>query len=390
MLKLENDKLTQRGIKSVHLKQIYLNALKSGTTSRRQLKKELHLSAPSVCALVDEMIGCGLLAETGTAEASGRGRPCTKLQVVPGVDVIPVVSLCEDGFEAFLFDICANQLEHQHLYVEFPPSQAEGSYCCLEPSQWIAPILEWVDAIKKTYRPLALLLSLCGSIHNGFFTSSVLHIKVQQEFLTLLKEKTGLEVFTGNNASFFAYEEKQFQPDSSDFIFIVIENGVGAGIIRDGEIFGDGEFRAGEIGHISIDYQGRSCICGNRGCLEQYVSIPAISADFGSSFDDICNAYQNGDPAVAKLIDEKASQLAIGINNILCMHPTERIILGGQIKSLGPAFLSCLQEKVSTSGMRKLMDRITLEYSRSESYGDIHGALWNYFDHVMRIDDLMK
>lgn len=390
MVKLENERLTQRGIKSIHLKQIYLNALRNGTTSRLQLKEELHLSTPSICALVDELIDRKLLIETGTTENSGRGRPGAILQASSGPYVIPVISLCEGGFQASLFDICGRLIEQKYLPVDIRQATKEDGFCCIDDRKWVEPILAWLkNGISASCHPLVLLMSLCGNFHDSYFMSSVLHIKISDAFLPFLKERSGLDVIFGNTASFYAYGEKKHQKDGSDFVFIVVENGVGAGIIRDGEIFGDGPVRAGEIGHISIDYLGRPCICGNRGCLEQYISIPAITADAGLPFEEVCAAYRSGVPSVTELIDEKAYQLAIGINNVLCMQPTERIIIGGKIKALGPDFLVCLRRKVSMVGARNRMGRITLEYAAAEETGEAYGAVWNYIDHILNIDDLV-
>ena len=390
MLKLENEKLTQQRIKAIHLKQIYLLALKKGTISRQQVRQALRLSPPSSSALVDELLERGVLAENGLSEASGRGRPSIALQIRSSHFVIPVISLTADGFDAFLFDVRTNLLEQTHLFLDFSQSVHSDGVTRLPPEVFSAPLLQWLDAVKRRWTPLILLLSLSGSIADGYFSSSAFQFYVPDRFVSILEKEGRLPVLVGNTASYFAYGEKQYHPDDPDFIYLFIDDGVGAGILHNGLIFGDGLMWAGEIGHISIDCQGRPCICGGRGCLEQYVSIPAIVRDAGMSFSQVCDSFQAGEENAVALITEKAVQLAVGINNALTMHPTEHIIIGGKITDLGDSFLSILAQQIRTVGMRRRMDHVSVEFAANNHHGDVFGALWNYIEHTLEIDDITE
>jgi|GEM_PF-463064 N-acetylglucosamine repressor len=65
---------------------------------------------------------------------------------------------------------------------------------------------------------------------------------------------------------------------SQHVLYINVASGVGAHIISDGHLIHGSDNRSGEIGHIVLDANGPLCGCGHRGCLEAYISGPALSA----------------------------------------------------------------------------------------------------------------
>ena len=372
------NELTQQRIKAIHQKDILLRALHSGGISRAELRRQMHLSFPSISALVDELIADGLLTESEPGEASGRGRPCRSLQAVSGSRVIPTVSMEPDGYRCRLCSLCAEVLEEGFL-----------PYALQTDAPFIRPLEEWMAKIRADRSPLALLISVPGNYQGGNLSSSVLKHRPRQGFVDELERSLQLPVFLGNRASYYAYGERNLLRDSPDFIFLYVGDGVGAGIIKDGGIFGNGPERVGEIGHISIDYRGRSCVCGGRGCLERYVSIPALCEDAGMDFPALCREYRDGNAAVTALLEQAARLLAVGISSMLTMQPAELVVLGGEITALGPDFLELLSRCAECCGFRKYMDRLNLRYARSGPDADLEGALWYYLDHILEIRDLL-
>ena len=64
----------------------------------------------------------------------------------------------------------------------------------------------------------------------------------------------------------------------SHLVYLTISTGVGGGLILDGRVYRGAAGNAGELGHLTVDYLGRQCGCGRRGCLEAYASGPQIAA----------------------------------------------------------------------------------------------------------------
>ena len=93
-----------------------------------------------------------------------------------------------------------------------------------------------------------------------------------------LKKTFDFDIMLENNASALAVAEKNYGAARgfSDFILLVVDTGVGAGIITDGSLYKGSNSLGAELGHTSIIYNGKKCDCGNNGCLEVYASVPAI------------------------------------------------------------------------------------------------------------------
>lgn len=93
-----------------------------------------------------------------------------------------------------------------------------------------------------------------------------------------LEERTGMPSVCGNDANLIALGEQAFGAGRqfSSCMVITIGTGLGSGLILDGRLWtGSGGFAA-EFGHVTVEPEGMQCSCGNRGCLEQYVSAAAL------------------------------------------------------------------------------------------------------------------
>jgi predicted NBD/HSP70 family sugar kinase len=79
-----------------------------------------------------------------------------------------------------------------------------------------------------------------------------------------------------NSGALAQYWFSQQNPQQRSLAFLLLGDGVGAGIVENGKLLLGAHGILGEIGHVSIDFDGVPCECGNRGCLERYCSIPEI------------------------------------------------------------------------------------------------------------------
>lgn len=142
---------------------------------------------------------------------------------------------------------------------------------------------------------------------------------------------------------------------SRNSVMITLGTGVGGGIIIDGKIYSGFNGAAGELGHIVIEYNGRQCTCGRRGCWEAYSSATALSAvteemvlecDIKSipslMVDDYkatgrvtartaFSAMKKGDKIAKGVVDYYIEHLACGITNIINIFQPEIICIGGGI-----------------------------------------------------------
>jgi len=373
---------TQQQIRLLHLREIYLTVLYRGSASRTDLKQKLGLSAPSISALVDTLLQQNILYETDAHSTVTRGRPVTQLGVVPESYAVPVVEMTRSGYQAVLYNGCAQPIDARFLpFPENAPS-AIARLC--------SPLQEWLSHCRR-YTIAVLLLVFPGSQRaDGTLRSTPLALQTPPAFLDTLTKVTGLRVLLENTSDCNAYAEKRSQQLPEDYIFLHVGEGVGAGIIRSGKLLKINGHRPGEIGHVSIDYRGRPCSCGRKGCLERYISISNIAHDGAvftgsiADFTGLCTLYQAKNPSVTAFLEEKAGVLAIGLQTLLSIYPASHVVLGGGIEQLGNTFLQAVYRSLEMSDPPKLT------WTAGSPQNTAVGALWNYLDNHLRMEDILK
>jgi glucokinase len=155
--------------------------------------------------------------------------------------------------------------------------------------------------------------------------------------------------------------------DVEDLIYLTISTGIGGGLILDGRPYRGVTGNAGELGHLTIDYHGRQCGCGRRGCLEAHASgtniavraREALATGEASSLSgveeltarDVAEAAAAGDPLATRIWDETMEMLASGVANILDAFNPDLVILGGGVTNAGDQLLRPVREQAFALAM---------------------------------------
>lgn len=141
----------------------------------------------------------------------------------------------------------------------------------------------------------------------------------------------------------------------SNFGHVNIGTGVSAGLILDGHVHRGQHGMAGEIGHMVIIDDGRPCQCGNRGCLEAYISGPAVAAagresglkgDYGTlTAADLYRLAAEGHVNARTITTAAGRHLGRALQNLVMAYDVGRIVLGGGVTRAGHAFLQPVLEE---------------------------------------------
>jgi glucokinase len=172
-------------------------------------------------------------------------------------------------------------------------------------------------------------------------------------------------VFIENDANVAAIAEATHGAgrDYKDFLFVIWGTGVGGGIILNHKIFRGPQGGAGEIGHITIDYNGPACNCGSRGCIESYIGqrylshrtaellrnlspgatpsrIVSLVEGNLSKIDPyiISKAAEDGDATARTVLEEAGELLGYALASALNVLDLRVVIVGGGI-SAAPQFV---------------------------------------------------
>ena len=153
-----------------------------------------------------------------------------------------------------------------------------------------------------------------------------------------------------------------------DLVYLTISTGVGGGLVLDGRPYRGAAGNAGELGHLTVDWRGRLCGCGRRGCLEAYASgtniaararealaagdapstlrsLPAVTAR------DVADAAAAGDAIATAVWDETTAILASAVANILDVFNPQLVVLGGGVTRAGERLLAPVRDGALAQAM---------------------------------------
>ena len=159
----------------------------------------------------------------------------------------------------------------------------------------------------------------------------------------------GIPVLLVNDVDAEAIAEAAREDESSGYrLFIHIGTGIGAAVTLDGELAPGPRDRAGEIGHVQVEFgeEARTCRCGRQGCLESASSMTAmLGDDFNDAMDDEAIAALAA-AAEDERLAEGARALARTIKLIAAVLDAAEVVIGGPARALGDRFLPLVQAEV--------------------------------------------
>jgi fructokinase len=167
---------------------------------------------------------------------------------------------------------------------------------------------------------------------------------------------------------------------------VIIGTGTGGGIAIGGQVLTGVNAVAGEWGHNPLpwmregEWPGRECYCGRQGCIETFLSGPALSAAFaaatGSSFDAVTIAERavDGDEAARHCLDQYEDRLARALATVINVLDPDVIVLGGGLSNITQLYESVPRRW----GAYVFSDRVVTGLRRAQ-HGDasgVRGAAW--------------
>jgi len=143
-----------------------------------------------------------------------------------------------------------------------------------------------------------------------------------------------------------------------DVLYLGLSTGIGSGLLVDGNLHhGGARGGGGEIGHLSADSSGAVCPCGNRGCLVQYASLPAVLTALapvlgeGAGLDDLLAAAAEGQPDTVRVLREAGELTGRVLANICNLLNPARIIVGGELARVGDLVLDPIRATLRRTAM---------------------------------------
>jgi glucokinase len=184
-----------------------------------------------------------------------------------------------------------------------------------------------------------------------------------------LCEAVGLPAILDNDANCATWGEfwQGAGKGARSLVGVTLGTGIGGGVVLDGRLVHGASASAGEIGHMTIDFTGRRCKCGNYGCLEAYASGPNIAARAREGIEagaeslllrlvdgdperitavTVYEAILQGDGYAAEVMIETAKLLGAGIANVVNILNPEVVVIVGGVTRAGDFLFAPLRSEV--------------------------------------------
>jgi len=317
----------------------------AGAISRVEISRTTGLSQATVTSITSELIGAGMLLEQESSGKSVGGRRPVPLSLNPRGAYTVGVHLSVNRVCVVLMDLQAmiisshtEILDTDNLSLELVVEKIiQAVHTCL----WDA------DFSKNQVSGIGVAIPGLIDSRTGFVHYIPNYQWQDVNLAELLKNKMGIPIYVENSANTLVIFEQWFGIGRGvdNFILITTENGIGMGMVVNGQIFRGFRGGAGEFGHTLVEENGPSCRCGERGCLEAICGNNAIIREAREAalrgvwqperiesicIEDVLAAARQGNQVLRDIYKRVGRTLGTGINNLQKLFDPEKIIISGK------------------------------------------------------------
>lgn len=348
-------------------RQIVLNLVRDHQPiSRADLARRMGVARGSVTPLVRELIEDGLIYE-GTTGQTRRGRKPTLLHVRTRDRLAVGIDVRSSRTSVMLNDFAGREVGTEAFST---PSR---------PDKLVAELVRRVGRLLTAHSELGACEGV-GVVVPGMVdrrSGVVLNAPTlgwrNVDLRAALAAKLELPVHIERDAVACALAHMWLSQTSGDgvdnFVYLTVSDGVGTGLVANGEVIRGYRSTAGEFGHIPLTLDGPRCECGALGCLEAYTSNWATVARYlgrelssresyalirthGLDVVGVIARARSGDAAALSALTETGRYLGTGIANILNSFSPARVVVGGEIAAawdlIESAVLGAMRERTLT------------------------------------------
>lgn len=328
-----------------HNRALVLQTLfRQGAMSRADLARETGLTRVTISDLVSDLIAAGFIIERGVREANGPGKPAILVDLDRGGHRI--VGLDLSASDRLLGAVLTLDGEIVARHSVAVPSEGDG-------------ILDAVIALARTLVADAHAPVLgIGVGSPGIVTGDGVVLTAPNfgwtdlDLRAALQTATSLPVLVANDANAAVLAEYTFGGAGDDVLLVRIGRGVGSGLLAGGQPMPGSRFAAGEIGHVTVGTDGGpACGCGKVGCLEAWLSVPALEERLAGA----------DDPDA--VLRDAGERLGIALAPVVGVLDLTEIVLSGPVGLLGGTLETAAVDTLRSRTLAAFHDGIQVRMS---------------------------
>lgn len=333
--------------KVLHAKEVYNAIRKYGMISKADIKDKLGMPLTSLNRTLELLLSIGLVEEGSIGKSSG-GRKPVLYNIKADAYYLIGVDISRTSVRIVITDLNLKIIYKSNFDIG---KDAEPKAVIQKVAQTIGYATTELK-IANT-RVLGVGVGTVGPLNQergtllaveGFDSKQWVNFPLKK----VMEEETGLFTLVANgaNAAVLAEYWRDSGKNYQDIVYMIIGVGVRCGVISNGQLLSVTDSKEDRYGHIILSLGGKRCYCGNRGCLERYVSIPALLEAYRERLDEsgkshgemlhrelywesFCKHAKAGDAEAEKAISEASSYLCAGLITIVNILQPQRVVLGG-------------------------------------------------------------
>ena len=370
---------SQAGIAETNRSRIMRHLYRNGVSSRAQIATALGLTPAAITKITAQLIEAHAIEETGDLDGKKNRRSIGLALDTAHFHVIGVKfarSLVQIG----VFDLTGNQSSLTTL--PYVSNDTIG--------ETIATVHSTIEQLLHDDPTIvAIGMAVPGPyLRNNGHTAVVSSMQGWRaiNFIDEFANSFTVPVFIEQDARAGVHPNSNGEPNLA---YYLVGEGVGLGVIDHGRIINGALGTATEIGHVSIDVNGKPCDCGNIGCLECYCSTPAIHQmliDNGTivngadsmSHTEACRALfalaHHGDEAALAMIRTIGTYIGYGCLIIFNTFNPHTIVIGDIVSEAGQPLLDEIKRTVRQRAIPEIYESTTIRLTTMPTDATVLGA----------------
>lgn len=356
-----------------------------GLISRAELADTLGLNRSTITAVVQQLIEKNFVVEVGTGNSSG-GRPPLLLQFNADYAYAASLEWTAEHVRLYITDLkgqihCARTLPY---FPDRPPRpQVEQAVETLKSLHAELP--------TKTPSLLGIVIGVPGIVDRRSVISYDLGWD-EMPLADVFASAFACPVIVENSAQIGLTAERYFGSGlgETNLGYIRINRGVQAGVLYEDRIYRGNEGFVGNIGHMVVDQKGRKCICGNRGCLQTYISEQALldsyRGDVGGreevDLGQLIQRVKESEAGAIRAVHEFAEYLGTGVGNLINLINPGAVVIDTALAEVGEVIGSALFDRIRKTALPYPRRNVRVSFSALGEQSIPLGAAAILLDHV--------
>lgn len=348
---------------------LVMRLLAKNTQCRSDLAKRAKLSNPALTAIIEQLIGMGLIEEGAEIETNLRGRRKVDLMVNRRFAAVAAVDFSSDNIRIVLADFVKEIIVSREI--------ADSEIITREVLAKVVEVLG--DVLHQTDLPVkCICVGVPGKIN---LQTGKVHMAAYKyrdctdvNIVEMFESEFGIPTILANDASLQMLAEKQMGGTGKDSALLYIDYGMGGALWLSGENFEGDRGLAAELGAVPFIYDGEVAIYEDICCINAMLHACGYKTDDSGNFERFLAAYERGGEKEIAAVQKSAHGVALLIRCILGITGCRDIVISGKVGRLGDGYLQSVEEYLCEE---KIFDisMLKVRYGEHLVDGTIVGAI---------------